>query len=156
MLRFFHAAWIYTILGLLSGILYREVTKHYDFDGDTQLAVVHTHLLALGTLMMLILMVLAKAFPPFGEGALGTAFFWLYNAGVAVTASMQALHGILTVQGHEDVSAAISGAAGGGHILLTIAFALVFVNLYQAIEGLEGGTTLEAAPVTTPETASTG
>jgi O-antigen/teichoic acid export membrane protein len=150
--KFFHAAWIYTLLGLLSGILYREVTKHYEFDGDTQLSIVHTHLLALGTLMMLILMVLAKVFPPFGEGPLGTWSFWLYNAGVAVTAGMQTLHGILTVQGHEDVSAAISGTAGGGHILLTIAFALIFVNLYQAIEHLTNG---EAAPGTTPETAST-
>ncbi len=138
MFKFFHAAWIYTILGLLSGILYREITKHYDFDGDTQLSVVHTHLLALGTLTMLILMVLAKVFPPFGEGTIGTTLFWVYNAGLAVTVGMQTLHGILTVQGHDEVSSAISGTAGGGHILLTIAFALVFVNLYQAIEDLKG------------------
>jgi hypothetical protein len=46
------------ILGVLSGLAYREFTKVKHFTGDTQLSVLHTHLLALRMLFFLIVLVL--------------------------------------------------------------------------------------------------
>lgn len=54
------------ILGLVSGLYYRELTKLNAFTGDSQLGLVHGHLLALGVLFFLIVLALEKAFtlPP--------------------------------------------------------------------------------------------
>ena len=45
MRRVLYAFLIYTVLGLLSGFYYRELTLAHHFTGDTQLVVVHTCLL---------------------------------------------------------------------------------------------------------------
>lgn len=62
MKKLFYAAHIYMIVGVISGLYYREITKLNDFTGDTQLGVVHTHLLALGMLFFLIVLGLEKLF----------------------------------------------------------------------------------------------
>nr|MDK7246401.1 DUF2871 family protein [Staphylococcus lugdunensis] len=41
MRRILYAFLTYMIVGLLSGFYYRELTKAYNFTGDTQLSVVH-------------------------------------------------------------------------------------------------------------------
>ena len=51
MRRILYAFLTYMIVGLLSGFYYRELTKAYNFTGDTQLSVVHTHTLILGMFM---------------------------------------------------------------------------------------------------------
>jgi hypothetical protein len=43
------AGW--TMMGLASGLAYRELTRSAGFTGFTQLSVVHTHTLVLGTLL---------------------------------------------------------------------------------------------------------
>lgn len=58
MRRLYLAAIAYATLGLAGGLFYREITHARDFTGNTQLAVVHTHLLALGLLVMLIVLAL--------------------------------------------------------------------------------------------------
>jgi hypothetical protein len=55
-------------------------------------------------------------------------FFWTYNAGVALTASMLITHGSMTVLGHE-AGPAIAEIAGMGHILITIGLVLLFLSL---------------------------
>ncbi|MDR3079562.1 MAG: DUF2871 domain-containing protein, partial [Streptomyces sp.] len=50
MRKSYYAAHVYMITGVVSGLFYREFTKAKDFTGETQLAVIHTHLLALGML----------------------------------------------------------------------------------------------------------
>ena len=62
MRRILYAFLTYMIVGLLSGFYYRELTKAYNFTGDTQLSVVHTHTLILGMFMFLILIGLKKSF----------------------------------------------------------------------------------------------
>lgn len=62
MKKLYVAALTYMILGLIAGLYYRELTKAYDFTGDSQLSVVHTHLLALGMLFFLIVFGLEKLF----------------------------------------------------------------------------------------------
>ena len=54
MKKLMYSSAFYTILGLLSGIFYREMTKAEEFSGYSQLNVTHTHLLVLGTIMFLL------------------------------------------------------------------------------------------------------
>ncbi len=140
MKRLYYAALTYMVLGLVAGLYYREFTKaHEDFTGFTQLSVVHTHLLALGMLFFLIMLALERVLR-LSASKLFTPFFWIYNAGLAITVAMLATHGTMTVLGTKeaDISPAIAGIAGMGHILLTIALVMLFVALKRAIFTDEG------------------
>ncbi|MFD0531818.1 DUF2871 domain-containing protein [Kitasatospora arboriphila] len=112
MRRILNTAHVYMILGVVSGLYYRELTKAEDFTGDSQLGVVHTHLLALGMLFFLVVLVLEKQFGLTGS-RLFPWFYWIYNAGLALTVGMMTVHGTLTVLGRES-GAAIAGIAASG------------------------------------------
>lgn len=131
----YRAAIFYLAFGLISGVFYREFTRANNFpEGQfTQLSVTHTHLLALGFMMFLIFLALEKVFTFSRNKKLFNIFFWLYNAGLLTTVSMLILHGSLTVLGKES-GAAISGIAGLGHIMLTIALVIFVVLLGRAID----------------------
>ncbi|MEU6557948.1 DUF2871 domain-containing protein [Streptomyces sp. NPDC046915] len=103
-----------------------------DFTGDTQLALMHTHLLALGMLGFLIVLALDKQFQLSGT-KLFTYLFWFYNAGIAVTVGMMGVHGCLTVLG-DDVPEVVPAVAGVGHILLTVGLILLFVLLGKRLK----------------------
>ncbi|HEV7167424.1 MAG TPA: DUF2871 domain-containing protein [Micrococcaceae bacterium] len=130
MKKLFYASFIYMVIGVLSGLFYREFTKANNFTGETQLSVVHTHLLTLGFMVLLIVLVLEKVFA-LSKSPLFSWFFWVYNAGLVLTAAMLAVHGSLTVSGtaEGDISAAIPGLAGMGHILLSAGMVLLFLAL---------------------------
>ncbi|MER5597143.1 DUF2871 domain-containing protein [Streptomyces sp. NPDC002265] len=127
MRKILYTAHIYMIVGVLSGLYYRELTKAEDFTGDTQLGVVHTHLLTLGMLFFLIVLALEKQFDLTSHRLFGW-FFWIYNAGLVVTCTMMTLHGTLTVLGHAS-NEGIAVVAGIGHILLTAGLVLLFITL---------------------------
>lgn len=133
MKKLFYAAFAYLIVGLLAGLYYRELTKGTAFEsgGDTQLSVAHTHLLVLGFIVMLLALVLDKAFG-LSRSRLFPWFFWLYNAGVVVTTGLLVWHGTLTVLG-EEAGAMISGIAGLGHIFLTAGTILLFLALRPGV-----------------------
>ena len=125
------AALAYLVAGLAAGLFYRELTKAQGFDGRTQLAVVHTHLLVLGLVVLLLVLVLQAALriPP---SRTFTAFFWTYNAGVVVTAAAMTVHGTLTVLGRTS-GPAVAGVAGTGHLLVAVGLGLFFVVLGRAV-----------------------
>ena len=127
MKRLYYASLTYMIVGIASGLYYRELTKFNEFDGDTQLAVAHTHLLVLGMLFFLVVIALEKAFT-LSDARTFKWFFWTYNAGVAVTVSMLIVHGSMTVLGYES-GPAIAGIAGMGHIFITTGLVLFFISL---------------------------
>lgn len=130
MRKLYVAACCYAGLGLAAGLFYRELTR--DHPGvDTQLSVLHTHLLALGLLMMLVLMALEATLHFSGSKVFGW-FFILYNAGLLVTVSMMVWHGLLQLAGAPE-SPAIAGIAGLGHILLTAGIVLLLVALGQPV-----------------------
>ncbi|GAA4605052.1 DUF2871 domain-containing protein [Actinoallomurus liliacearum] len=131
MRKIYNAAHVYMIIGLVSGFYYREITKAEHFTGDTQLGLVHTHVLALGMLFFLIVLMLEKQFA-LSAVRLFDWSFWVYNAGLAVTVAMMTLHGTLTVLGHESGDA-IALVAGAGHILLTVGLILFFITLGKRI-----------------------
>lgn len=127
-------SFLYMILGVASGLFYREFTKINGFpEGQwTQLSVVHTHLLILGFIIFLVVLLLEKAFELSKYRKLFAWFMGTYNAGVVLTAGMQLAHGIMTVLGVES-SAMISGIAGLGHMSITAGMVLLFVMLRRAV-----------------------
>ncbi|KRC61599.1 hypothetical protein ASE14_12205 [Agromyces sp. Root81] len=133
MQKLFYAAFAYMILGVGSGLFYREFTKANDFpEGQfSQLGLAHTHLLTLGFIVLLIVLVIEKVFA-ISKSHLFEWFFWVYNAGVIVTSGMLIWHGSLTVMGEESTSA-IAGIAGLGHIALTAGMVLLFLALRSRI-----------------------
>lgn len=58
--KILNLSYLFLILGLISGVFYREFTKIYAFTGYTTLSVVHTHLLILGTMFLLIISLATK------------------------------------------------------------------------------------------------
>lgn len=122
----------YMIIGLISGVYFRELTKLNDFDGWTQLSVVHTHTLILGMFFFLIVLLLEKNFS-LTQHKNFKKFYVFYNIGLGVTILMLLTHGTMTVLGTES-SAAISGIAGLGHIILTVGLGFFFQVLLQSIK----------------------
>lgn len=139
------AAAVWTAIGLASGLFFREMTKHYglaesaDLAG-TQLAVVHTHVLTLGTVVLLILLALTASFPSLGVDRRFQWGVWVWQAGLALTTAGMLVIGSLQVRGTAGYnSPALAGVSGMGHILLTIAFVLVFLALLRAVRALDRG-----------------
>ena len=129
MRKLFYAAFAYMLVGVASGLFYREFTKLNDFpEGQpTQLGLVHTHLLVLGFVVLMIVLLLEKAFVLSASRLFGW-FFWIYNAGLVLTSAMLVWHGCLTVLGVES-SKAIAGIAGLGHMLLAAGMLLLCLAL---------------------------
>ena len=132
MKKLYVASIVYLVLGLASGLFYREYTKSLDFTGSTQLAVTHTHVLTLGFMVMLIVLALDAVLKISGTRSFSW-FFATYNAGLVVTVGVMVWHGMLQVQGQTDVSAAIPGIAGIGHILLTVGLTSLLVALRRPV-----------------------
>ncbi|MHA7269455.1 DUF2871 domain-containing protein [Arthrobacter sp. HLT1-20] len=134
MKKLFYSAFAYMVIGVLSGLFYREFTKGKDFAGSTQLSIVHTHLLTLGFIVLLIVLILEKLFT-LSESKLFNWFFAIYNIGLVLTAAIMVVHGILQVDGVTEVSGAIPGIAGLGHILLSAGMVLLFLALRSRLFG---------------------
>ncbi|MBB1514061.1 MULTISPECIES: DUF2871 family protein [unclassified Tessaracoccus] len=130
--RLFFSAATWTALGLASGLYWREMTKLNDFTGHTQLATAHTHALALGTLMLLVVLALAKSFA-LGDKAT-TLFTVLWNVGLGLTFGAMIVKGTLQVL---EIPIATSpmwaGIAGLGHMVLSGTFVYLFVILRRAL-----------------------
>ncbi|WP_418906783.1 DUF2871 domain-containing protein [Glutamicibacter endophyticus] len=134
MRKLLNLAFGYMLLGVASGLFYREFTKLNDFpEGSwTQLSVVHTHLLVLGFVVLLLVLLLEKAFKLSEQRKLFAWFLGTYNAGLILTTAMLTVHGMLTVLGMES-SKMISGIAGLGHMGLSAGMILLFVMLRRSV-----------------------
>jgi len=151
-LKLFYSAAVYMVLGVASGLYYRELTKLTDFPAgqSSQLGEVHGHLLTLGFVAFLLVLVLEKLFV-LSRSPLFTWFFWVYNAGLVLTVGMMIWHGTSTVLGG-SFGAALSGIAGLGHITIATGLALLFVALGQRITAEvrdRNGSAVNTASVTT-------
>jgi len=133
MRRLFYAAFASMLVGVASGLFYREFTKLNDFPegASTQLGLVHTHLLTLGFVVLLIVLLLEKQFA-LSQSRLFGWFFWTYIAGLVLTSAMMVWHGCLTVLGLES-SKMIAGIAGLGHMLLAAGMILLFLALRKRL-----------------------
>src|SRR5690606_12642766 len=137
MLTLLHrSAATWTVLGLASGLYYREFTKANNVSGGTQLALTHTHALALGTLTLLVLLALAASLD-----ITDRRFRWgiiVWQAGLGLTFGAMLVKGSLQVLNHAAAdSPALAGVAGLGHMTLTAAFVLLFLGLGAALSAGE-------------------
>ena len=130
-----NTALLYAVLAMAGGVFYREFTKFNSFAGKTTLGVVHTHYFLLGMVFFLLLLVLEKNF---SFTAASTArVLTVYHVGLNLTAVMFVVRGVTQVLGtplSSGASAAISGIAGIGHILLGVSLVLVLVQIRRSVK----------------------
>ena len=134
MKRYLNAALTYAVLAMAGGVFYREFTKFNGFDGRTALGVVHTHYFMLGMVFFLLLLVLEKTFS--FTGAKTGRVLAVHHVGLNLTAVMLAVRGVTQVLGAElssGMSAAISGMAGIGHILLGVSLVLLLLQIKRSL-----------------------
>ena len=134
MKRYIDSALLYAVLAMASGVFYREFTKFNDFTGKTTLSVVHTHYFLLGMVFFLVLLLLEKSFS--FTGAKTGRVLAVCHAGLNLAAAMLVVRGVTQVSIptlSSGMSAAISGIAGIGHILLGVSMVLLLVQVKRAV-----------------------
>ena len=130
MKRYMNLTLLYAVLAMVGGVFYREFTKFNGFTDKTTLGVVHTHYLLLGMVFFLLLLLLEKNFS--FTGAKTGRILVAYQIGLNLTAVMFVVRGVTQVLGtalSSGMSAAISGIAGIGHILLGVSLVLLLVQI---------------------------
>ncbi|MBM6725225.1 DUF2871 domain-containing protein [Pseudoflavonifractor phocaeensis] len=135
MKRYMNTALLYAILAMVGGVFYREFTKFNGFTAKTTLSVVHTHYFLMGMVFFLLLLVLEKSFSFTGPKTGRVLVF--YHVGLNLTAVMLVIRGVTQVLGttlSSGMSAAISGMAGIGHILLGVSLVLLLVQLKRVVQ----------------------
>ena len=138
MKRYINTALLYAILAMVGGVFYREFTKFNGFTAKTTLSVVHTHYFLLGMVFFLLLLVLEKTFSFTGPKA--GRVLAVYHIGLNLTAVMLVVRGVTQVLGtalSSGMSAAISGIAGIGHILLGVSLVLLLVQIRRSVSAAQ-------------------
>jgi hypothetical protein len=134
MKRYINIALLYAVIAMIGGVFYREFTKFNGFTAKTTLGVVHTHYFLLGMFFFLVLLLLEKNFS--FTGAKTGRVLAVYHIGLNLTGVMFVVRGVTQVLGTElssGMSAAISGIAGIGHILLGVSLVLILVQIKRAV-----------------------
>lgn len=134
MKRYINLSLLYAVLAMAGGVFYREFTKFNGFTGKTSLGVVHTHYFLLGMVFFLLLLLLEKNFA--FTGAKTGRVLVVYQVGLNLTAVMLAVRGVAQVLGlplTSGMSAALSGVAGIGHILLGISLVFVLLQVRRSV-----------------------
>ena len=138
MKRYINTALLYAILAMVGGVFYREFTKFNGFTAKTTLSVVHTHYFLLGMVFFLLLLVLEKTFSFTGPKT--GRVLAVYHIGLNLTTVMLVVRGVTQVLGtalSSGMSAAISGMAGIGHILLGVSLVLLLVQIRRSVSAAQ-------------------
>ena len=138
MKRYINTALLYAILAMVGGVFYREFTKFNGFTAKTTLSVIHTHYFLLGMVFFLLLLVLEKAFSFTGPKT--GRVLAVYHIGLNLTTVMLVVRGVTQVLGtalSSGMSAAISGMAGIGHILLGVSLVLLLVQIRRSVSAAQ-------------------
>lgn len=119
-----NASIVYFLLTMIGGVFYREFTKWNGYTAPTTLGVLHVHLLVLGTVVFLLIAVIAKI-TDMENNSLFKKFFVTYNIALPVMVLMLLARGIVQVLDIEIGkmgNGMLSGFAGLSHIGIMIAF----------------------------------
>ncbi|HFR3796174.1 TPA: DUF2871 domain-containing protein [Streptococcus suis] len=136
MKKYINIALIYAVVGLLSGLAYREIIKLTGFTGQTSLNLVHTHLFTLGMFLFMIVALFAqhhelekiKSF---------RVFLVTYHIGLPLSAIMLAVRGmtqVLEMDLSKAVNASIAGLAGISHFLVSVGIISLLLALKKVAE----------------------
>ncbi|MDA1550197.1 DUF2871 domain-containing protein [Bacillus tropicus] len=131
MKKLYNAAFIYLIIGLLSGVFAREYSKAQGIKGSTMLQLVHTHVLVLGFVFFLIAFALFKVFQ-MQETKSFCAWFVVYNVGVIFTIVTMLCRGLLQVNGTDFNG--LSHMAGLGHVITSIGLVWFMILLKKSFK----------------------
>jgi len=140
--RYIKTAIYYAILGLASGVFYREFTKLNGVDGGTSLAFIHVHTLILGMMFFLILSLFEDKFHMSTFKSFNI-FNIFYNVGLMTTIGIFLVRGITEVLESNisrGLDKALSGIAGLGHISLSIGLITMLLILNKASKKLNNQT----------------
>lgn len=139
MKRYMNLSLVYAVLAMVGGVFYREFTKFNGFTGKTTLGVVHPHYFLLATVFFLLLLLLEKNFgftgPKTGRVLIA------YQVGLNLTTVMFVVRGVTQVLGtslSSGMTAAISGMAGIGHIVLGVSLVMLLVQIRRSVAAAEG------------------
>lgn len=127
-----NASIVYGVLALVGGVFYCEFTKLNGFTGFTILSVVHTHYLMLEMVLFLLLVLVEKNFHFVDNKVLRYLLF--YCIGLNLTVVMLVIRGVVQVLSLNVSSAALSGVAGIGHLILGISMVLVLISIGNCIK----------------------
>lgn len=139
MKKYLNIALAYAVAAMAGGVFYREFTKFNGFTGTTALGKVHAHLFLLGMLVFLVVALFASQ-RSLTKYKTFRVFLWVYNLGVPLTAVMLLVRGVTQVLAlplTAGASAAVSGIAGIGHILVGVGLILLLTALKQAAKDEE-------------------
>lgn len=138
MKRYMNLSLVYAVLAMVGGVFYREFTKFNGFTGKTTLGVVHPHYFMLGMVFFLLLLLLEKNFgftgPKTGRVLIA------YQVGLNLTTVMFVVRGVTQVLGtslSSGMTAAISGMAGIGHIILGVSLVVLLVKIRRSVAAAE-------------------
>lgn len=134
MKKYIKISFLYAVLAMASGVFYQEFTKFNDFTAKTALSVTHLHLFVLGTIVLLIIGLLAERSNLEAVKTFRPAMI-VYHIGLPFMVAMFYVRGILQVLGSDLSQAAdlaVSGVAGIGHVLMATGIVLLFVSLMKA------------------------
>lgn len=131
MKKIYVSSFVYLSLGLAFGVFYREFTKFHDFEGSTQLAILHVHTLTLGMIFFLIVLLLEVQFklslnPKFN------LWFILHNIALSGVLLTMLVRGMMEVLGTDFVG--FNHIAGTFHTFLGVTFVWFFMILGQSLK----------------------
>lgn len=121
----------YGVLGLISGVFYREFTKFNGFEGRTALGFTHLHFIVLGCILFMIVGILSNLTDIENKKEF-KIFMKTYNIGLVWTVAMLYARGIvqiLNISLEKSQNAMLSGFAGIGHILLGVGFVSLLLSV---------------------------
>ena len=128
-------AFIYAIIAMLCGVIYREGSSFLELTEPNTWSFTHTHFFVLGMFFFLIVLILEKEFSLTKDKKF-KAFYIIYNIGLIITGIMLWMRGIadITESFYNSYDKIISGISGIGHILLGIGIILFFIILNNKIK----------------------
>lgn len=122
----------FLVTGLMNGVLFREVTRFYNFEGKTHLGKLHVHTLVLGFLVLLVLYLLLKNLDINQLSELKKPLY-TYLSGLIFTISNMGVQGFLDIVGGDKSHlkiAALDGFSGIGHILLSVGLVWLMTKIF--------------------------
>ena len=121
------------IIGLASGVFYREFSKFYSVNNTNSLTFAHTHVLTLGFLLSVIVYLLLKDTKIDFKRIKAASFIWV--AGLTLTVIMMVLKGLYVSLGNGVAlfnPKAFAGISGLGHIALSMGLLWMLLIVLKA------------------------
>lgn len=135
MKRLANTAFVYALIAMLCGVIYREGSKFLELTEPTTWSLTHSHFFVLGMFFFLIVLLLEKSFHLTKDKKF-KIFYIIYNLGLIVTGIMLWIRGIFDITNNASITydKMISGISGVGHLLLGISIILFFIILKNRIK----------------------